>query len=97
MVLDYGEIHPLNLFENGDNKNNSTIGGIGIYHGNKKSHVFHSSGCQYYNCKNCTVVFKSANDAMMVVEYRAHTSCVKRLIQLGVLWKNPKVARNGSF
>lgn len=31
----------------------------GVYHGNRKSHVFHHSGCRYFNCKNCTVVFES--------------------------------------
>ena len=33
------------------------------YRGNAKSNVFHSSNCQYYNCKNCTVLFKSASEA----------------------------------
>jgi hypothetical protein len=30
-----------------------------IYHGNKKSKKFHKPSCRYYNCKNCTVVFKT--------------------------------------
>jgi len=34
------------------------------YHGNKKSHVFHRPGCRHYNCKNCTVVFKSRKEAI---------------------------------
>jgi endonuclease YncB( thermonuclease family) len=58
-------------------KSSNVIGGSGIYHGNAKSHVFHDSGCRYYNCKNCTVVFKSANDAVRA-GYRAHKQCVKQ-------------------
>jgi endonuclease YncB( thermonuclease family) len=60
----------------GNNKSSNVVGGTGIYHGNKKSHVFHGSGCRYYNCKNCTVVFKSVNDAVGA-GYRAHNQCVK--------------------
>lgn len=56
--------------------NNVVQGGSGIYHGNVKSHVFHGSGCQHYNCKNCTMVFRSKNDAMKA-GYRAHKQCVK--------------------
>ena len=51
-------------------------GGAGIYHGNVKSHVFHGSGCQHYNCKNCVKVFRSVNDAIGA-GYRAHQQCVK--------------------
>jgi len=47
------------------------------YHGNKKSHVLHASGCQHYNCKNCTVAFKSANEAVRA-GYRAHKACVEQ-------------------
>ena len=36
----------------------------GGYHGNVKSHVFHRSGCRYYNCKNCTAVFQSREEAI---------------------------------
>jgi len=36
----------------------------GAYHGNFKSRVFHSSECENYNCKNCTVVFKTREDAI---------------------------------
>jgi micrococcal nuclease len=43
--------------------NNNVVGGSGIYHGNKKSHVYHGSSCRYYNCKNCTVIFKSIKEA----------------------------------
>lgn len=35
-----------------------------LYHGNIKSKVFHSPGCRYYTCKNCTVEFKSRSEAI---------------------------------
>ena len=38
--------------------------GVGVYHGNIKSHVFHSSSCHNYNCKNCTQTFASREDAL---------------------------------
>ncbi|MCP4119161.1 MAG: hypothetical protein GY737_27905 [Desulfobacteraceae bacterium] len=34
-----------------------------IYHGNIDSKIFHSSGCRYFNGKNCTKVFHSKNKA----------------------------------
>jgi len=61
---------------NGSSSKSDVIGGTGIYHGNKKSHVLHSSTCQHYNCKNCTVVFKSLNDAVRA-GFRAHKQCIK--------------------
>lgn len=36
----------------------------GVYHGNVRSHKFHRPGCQHYNCKNCTAVFKSREEAI---------------------------------
>ena len=35
----------------------------GSYHGNVRSHVFHASGCQHYNCKNCIKQFNSITEA----------------------------------
>ena len=35
-----------------------------IYHGNAKSHVFHTQTCRYYDCKNCTVEFFSKEEAV---------------------------------
>lgn len=32
-------------------------------HGNPNSRIYHNSGCRYYNCKACTVVFASAAEA----------------------------------
>lgn len=63
---------------NGNSRKSSNVvqGGSGIYHGNIKSHVFHGSGCQHYNCKNCTKVFRSKNEAVNA-GYRPHKQCVK--------------------
>jgi hypothetical protein len=30
-----------------------------VYHGNVKSEIFHKPGCRYYDCKNCTAVFRT--------------------------------------
>lgn len=35
----------------------------GQLHGNAKSRIYHNSGCRYYNCKACTVVFNSREQA----------------------------------
>jgi len=36
----------------------------GTYHGNSKSQVFHKEGCKNYDCKNCTEIFRSREDAI---------------------------------
>lgn len=36
----------------------------GSFHGNVNSHKFHRSGCQHYNCKNCTAIFGSRAEAV---------------------------------
>ena len=56
--------------------NNFVNSGTGIYHGNVKSHVFHGSGCRYYNCKNCVKMFQSREEAVRA-GFRPHTDCVK--------------------
>ena len=35
----------------------------GELHGNAKSRIYHNSSCRYYTCRNCTVVFASAQEA----------------------------------
>lgn len=35
----------------------------GEYHGNPTTKVYHNSRCRHYNCKKCTVVFKTAKAA----------------------------------
>ncbi len=37
---------------------------VGTYHGNRNSHMFHGTACKHYNCKNCTVIFKSREKAI---------------------------------
>jgi endonuclease YncB( thermonuclease family) len=54
----------------------NVAGGTGIYHGNQRSHVFHGASCRDYNCKNCTVMLGSVNEAVGA-GYRAHRECVK--------------------
>jgi len=34
-----------------------------IYHGNTDSKILHSPGCKYFNCRNCTIIFHSKNEA----------------------------------
>ncbi len=34
------------------------------YHGNVRSRVFHGPYCRYYDCGNCTAVFKARGDAL---------------------------------
>ncbi len=46
-----------------------------VYHGNKRSYVFHGPSCRDYNCKNCTVRLKSVQEAVGA-GYRAHRECV---------------------
>ena len=60
----------------GSNKKNNVVGGLGIYHGNARSKSLHGYGCKYYNCKNCTVVFRSVSDAVNA-GYHPHNECVK--------------------
>jgi micrococcal nuclease len=36
----------------------------GGYSGNTNSGIFHSSGCRYFNCKNCTARFSSRDEAI---------------------------------
>ncbi len=33
------------------------------YHGNAKSKSLHKPDCRYYNCKSCTVIFSTINEA----------------------------------
>ncbi len=47
-----------------------------VYHGNKKSNVFHAPGCKDYDCKNCTEKFASKEDAVKA-GYKPDKACVK--------------------
>jgi endonuclease YncB( thermonuclease family) len=47
-----------------------------VFHGNRRSFVFHSPNCPDYNCKNCTVILPSSGEAMRA-GYKRHRECVK--------------------
>lgn len=47
-----------------------------VYHGNRRSFVFHSQSCPDYNCKNCTVILPSLGEALRA-GYKRHRECVK--------------------
>ena len=34
------------------------------YSGNRKTRRFHRSSCRYFSCKNCTVVFRTRQEAI---------------------------------
>jgi endonuclease YncB( thermonuclease family) len=48
--------------------------GVMVYHGNINSMVFHQPICKDYNCKNCTAVFNSREEAIRQ-GYRPCGSC----------------------
>ncbi len=35
-----------------------------LYQGNVRSKVFHQPGCEHYNCKNCTAIFTTREEAV---------------------------------
>jgi micrococcal nuclease len=47
-----------------------------VYHGNVSCKVFHGPACQHCDCKNCTAVFKSKDEALKA-GYRPHEECVR--------------------
>ncbi|HSK08319.1 MAG TPA: thermonuclease family protein [Vicinamibacterales bacterium] len=47
----------------------------GPFHGNASSRIYHAPGCRDYNCKNCTMVFATREQAESA-GYRAHRACV---------------------
>jgi len=52
----------------------ATIQQAGVYHGNRKSHVFHGPNCRHYNCKNCTEIFNNREEAI-AAGYRPCGNC----------------------
>jgi micrococcal nuclease len=46
----------------------------GPFRGNVKSHIFHSSGCEFYQCKSCTQKFTTREDALKA-EYKPCKTC----------------------
>lgn len=49
----------------------------GPYHGNVSSLVYHAPGCRDYNCRHCTLVFQTREQAE-AAGYHAHRDCVFR-------------------
>jgi hypothetical protein len=43
---------------------NLAAGELEIYHGNTRSYVFHRSSCRYFDCQNCTKIFKTREEAL---------------------------------
>ena len=49
----------------------------GPFHGNVKSMVFHAPGCPNYNCKQCTAIFATAQEAV-AKGFRPSGDCLKK-------------------
>jgi len=47
----------------------------GILHGNRRSHSYHSANCEYFNCPNCTVQFRSRYEAENQ-GFKPHWACI---------------------
>jgi endonuclease YncB( thermonuclease family) len=55
----------------------SVSGGSAAYHGNTKTHIFHSSACKEFKCPTCTVNFNSISEALDA-DYRPHRDCITK-------------------
>jgi len=55
----------------------SLSGGPAAYHGNTKTHLFHSSACKEFKCPTCTVNFNSISEALDA-DYRPHRDCITK-------------------
>lgn len=51
----------------------------GVYHGNRRSKVYHAPGCQHYDCSNCTVELASKEEAARQ-GFRSHVQCVGAVV-----------------
>ena len=51
-------------FRRGVTSTGTGVSDEGVLHGNRRSKVFHRSGCRNYRCQNCTVMFDSADEAL---------------------------------
>ncbi len=49
----------------------------GPFHGNVQSRVFHAPGCPNYNCRNCTAVFATREEAI-AAGYKPAGDCSRR-------------------
>lgn len=57
-------IHPWELRRKSVKTDTTQITTIVEYHGNRKSMVFHTPKCRFYNCKNCTMIFHDRSQAI---------------------------------
>ena len=55
----------------------SVSGGPAAYHGNTKTHVFHSAACKEFNCPTCSISFNSISEALDA-NYRPHRDCITK-------------------
>ena len=49
-----------------DNIKQNTSISVGNFHGNVSSKKFHRQGCKHYDCKSCTAIFSSRDEAVSV-------------------------------
>lgn len=47
----------------------------GVFHGNRRSHSYHSANCEYFDCRNCTIEFASRYEAEKR-GFRPHWACI---------------------
>lgn len=47
-----------------------------VFHGNRRSKVYHAPTCRNYHCPNCVVVFKSHDEAQ-AAGYRPARDCIR--------------------
>ena len=58
------------ICENSQNSKNSGLDQLKTaqadteYHGNVSSKIFHGPDCRYYDCKNCTAIFNTREEAI---------------------------------
>lgn len=45
-----------------------------VYHGNVRSRIFHRQSCRWFDCKACTAVFRSIQEAV-AAGYRGCKVC----------------------
>jgi len=51
--------------------------GPAAYHGDTRTHVFHSAACKQFNCRTCTAKFHTISEALDA-GYRPHSDCVTK-------------------
>lgn len=62
--VEAGPTPPWEWRHGGANSGQQAVAAGGDFHGNTNSRVFHRPGCRWYNCKNCTAVFSTREEAI---------------------------------